>query len=194
MPGFEPGTTCTPSRCATRLRYIPKGSVALSTTLLQEGQHSTQLVAHLEQHLAHRLHLLDDVAVAVLDRRDLGLRQARHRLRCVAASAELHLETLLRARDREALFVEELLDAQHGLDVLAPVDALARAVLRRRERRELRLPVPKHVRLGVGDLADLADLEEQLVGYLLFHRWSLKPLLVHHGVHGRNEELRRTED
>ena len=27
MPGFEPGTSCTPSRRATRLRYIPNGQV-----------------------------------------------------------------------------------------------------------------------------------------------------------------------
>jgi hypothetical protein len=29
MPGFEPGTSCTPSRRATRLRYIPKRWAAL---------------------------------------------------------------------------------------------------------------------------------------------------------------------
>ena len=27
MPGFEPGTSCTPSRRATRLRYIPSLAV-----------------------------------------------------------------------------------------------------------------------------------------------------------------------
>ncbi len=29
MAGFEPTTTCTPSRCATRLRYIPTCRISL---------------------------------------------------------------------------------------------------------------------------------------------------------------------
>src|SRR5512134_648717 len=143
MPGFEPGTTCTPSRCATRLRYIPKGSIVLSTTLLQEGQHSAQLVPHFEQHGANLFDALLDRFVA-LDDRHLGLGQTGHRLWRVPAPAELDLETLLRAGDREAFVVEQLLDAQHRLDVLAAVDALARAVLGGREGRELRLPVAQH--------------------------------------------------
>src|SRR5574341_1490967 len=106
MPGFEPGTTCTPSRCATRLRYIPKGSVALSTTPLQEGQHSTELAPHLAQHVAQLLHLSGDSFVA-LDIRDLGLGQARHRLWRVPTPAELDLQAFLRAGDREAFLVEQ---------------------------------------------------------------------------------------
>src|SRR5215510_2255202 len=141
MPGFEPGTTCTPSRCATRLRYIPKGSITLSTTLLEHVQHSAKLASDFEQ---DRLQLVDLRAALVLvlfDVRDLGLGQARHRLRRGAAARQLLLEPLLGARDREAFLVQQLLDAQHRLDVLAPVDALSGAVLRGRERLELRLPV-----------------------------------------------------
>src|SRR5262245_26981798 len=92
MPGFEPGTTCTPSRCATRLRYIPKGSIPLSTTLLQQVQHSAELVPHLEQ---QGLELARVAAALRLvrfhDVRDLGLGQAGHRLRRRATAVELLL-------------------------------------------------------------------------------------------------------
>src|SRR5262245_41424333 len=160
MRGFEPPTTCTPSRCATRLRYIP---IADSRSIIpvEESQYCAQLLAHLDQ---GRL----DLVVAVAGGRRLGL--ARLGRRRVHPPRQLRLEPLLGAGDRETFLVEELLDAQHGLDVAPPVDPLPRAVLRRRQRRELRLPVAQHVGLGVGDLAHLADLEEQLVRDLPFHR------------------------
>ena len=47
-PDLNPATTCTPSRCATRLRYIPIESVDLSITLVEEGQDFAELVAHLD--------------------------------------------------------------------------------------------------------------------------------------------------
>jgi hypothetical protein len=36
--GFEPATTCTPSKCATRLRYVP----AIRASLLKFGLNSTE--------------------------------------------------------------------------------------------------------------------------------------------------------
>src|SRR4026207_2136982 len=149
MPGFEPGTTCTPARCATRLRYIPKGSITLSTTLLEHVQHSLELVPDLEQDRLQLVDLRTALALVRLHVRDLGLGQARHRLRRGAAARQLLLEALLGARGRAALRVEQLLDAQHGLDVLAAVDALSGAVLRRSERLELGLPVAQHVGLRI---------------------------------------------
>src|SRR3990172_5045069 len=156
MAGFEPATTCTPSRCATRLRYIPAGSAALSITPVEQGQDFAQLLAH----------LFDDLARGVV-RRARAL--SRQRLRRGAAPRELGLEPLLGPRDREALVVEKLLNAEHGLDVPAAIDALPGAVLRRRQGAELRLPVAQDIRLGIGDLADLPNLEEQLVGDRFVH-------------------------
>src|SRR5687767_9438398 len=118
MGGFEPPTTCTPSRCATRLRYIPirRRSDLFSIIPVQESQYFPELIADLVQRLLGR------VAVAAVASR-------RQRARRRRAPRHLRLEALLRPRDREALFVEELLDAQDGLDVAPAVDALARRVL-----------------------------------------------------------------
>ena len=137
----------------------PDWSVDPFSIPVQEGQDLAELVFHLEQDVAR-------FVVAFLGR--LGL--IRHRPRCRTLAAGFGFELLLRTGDREALVVEQLLDAQDRLDVLAPIDALAGAVLGRRQGRELRLPVAQDVRLGVGDLADLTDLEKQLVGDRLIPR------------------------
>src|SRR5688572_3339623 len=169
MAGFEPTTTCTPSRCATRLRYIPNDSDdepqlrPVSIIALEESQYFAQLLAHLAHGGDASRALFDGHGIAV-GRRDPG-RQGR-----VHPSRHLDLQALLGAGDREALLVEELLDAQDGLDVAPAVDALAGAVLGRGERRELGLPVAQHVRLRIGDLADLTDLEEELVRDRPVHR------------------------
>src|SRR5215471_14590192 len=52
MAGFEPTTTCTPSRCATRLRYIPtrrRRSDSTSIIPFQESQDFAELLADLAQ-------------------------------------------------------------------------------------------------------------------------------------------------
>src|SRR5690606_41135125 len=54
----------------------------------------------------------------------------------------------------------EAADQGDALHLLLLVDAVPRRVLRRRELRELRLPVAQHVRLEVEHPADLADGEE----------------------------------
>src|SRR5688500_13737975 len=123
MAGFEPTTTCTPSRCATRLRYIPtrrRRSDPSSIIAFQESQDFAKLLAHLAQRG-------DAVGAARL--------RERHRRPVPGGDGRLHapghlrLQALLGPRDREALVVQQLLDAEHGLDVAAPVDALAGAVL-----------------------------------------------------------------
>src|SRR5262245_41240166 len=65
------------------------------------------------------------------------------------------LETLPRLGDRVLLLVQEALDPEDEIDVLAAVDALAIPVLLAREPGKLALPEPQHVQLGVGVLADL---------------------------------------
>src|SRR5947207_5848167 len=162
MGGFEPPTTCTPSRCATRLRYIPmrRRSDLFSIIPVQESQYFPKLIADLVQRF---LRLVAAGHTAPGGRAVTTVTSGRRRAWRRRASGHLHLEPLLRAGDREALFVEELLDAKDGLDVAPAVDALSRRVLRRREGGELRFPVAEDVRLRIGDLADLADLEEELV-------------------------------
>src|SRR5687768_12915457 len=171
MARFELATTYTPSRCATRLRYIPTERSGGSFTIaVQESQYFAQLIAHLPQR----------GAAAVVARRAVAAGAGGNRR--VDPPRELRLQSLLGPGDGEALFVEELFDAQHGVDVAPPIDPLAGAVLRGGQRGELRLPVPQDVGLGVGDLADLTDLEEELVRDLL-------------GVHARLARLsgERTE-
>src|SRR6266568_7346922 len=185
MGGFEPPTTCTPSRCATRLRYIPirRRSNLFSIIPVEKSQYFPKLLADLLQRLLRRVAAARAPAVAAVASR-------RRRTRRRRPSGHLLLEPLLRAGDREALFVEKLLDAQHGLDVATPVDPLARGVLRGRQRRKLRLPVAQDVGLGVGDLAHLADLEEELVRDLPFHAGRPRRLIRRR----RAEQLRGTED
>src|SRR5438046_3554961 len=108
MAGFEPTTTCTPSRCATRLRYIPtcrRRSGSSSIIPLQESQYFAELLAH----LAKCLHAL---RARFRSGRRFARRQRRHH-----PPRHLRLQLLLGPRDRESLFVAELLDAQDGLDV-----------------------------------------------------------------------------
>src|SRR5712691_1839890 len=65
-----------------------------------------------------------------------------------------------RAGDRETLVVEQPLDAEHGLDVLPPVQPVALGALHRLERGEFCLPIAQDKRFGRGQAADLADPEE----------------------------------
>src|SRR5215470_11510514 len=51
-PGFEPGTSRTPSVRATRLRYAPTASILTLLPLFQKRQEGAQGVAQVEQHFA----------------------------------------------------------------------------------------------------------------------------------------------
>src|SRR6185295_9057046 len=185
MGGFEPPTTCTPSRCATRLRYIPiRRSDLFSIIPIEESQYFPKLIADLVQRFLGR------VAAGAARRGAVApVASGRRRARRRRPPRHLHLEPLLRAGYREALLVEELLDPQDGLDVAPAVDALARRVLRGGEGRKLGFPVAEDVRLGVGDLAHLTDLEEKLVRDLPFHAGRPRRL-----IRSRAEEFRGPED
>src|SRR2546422_3312547 len=115
MGGFEPPTTCTPSRCATRLRYIPmrRRSDLFSIIPVQESQYFPKLIADLVQRLLGRIAAAGAArggTVATVAARRGGGRRRR-------AAGHLHLQALLGPGDREPFFVEKLLDAKHGLDV-----------------------------------------------------------------------------
>src|SRR2546430_3575809 len=94
-------------------------------------------------------------------------------------------EALLRALEREALLVEQGLDALDEVEVAPAIEALPRRVLLRTQKLELRLPVAEDVRRHAGDRLNLADPVVELlrggrrsVGYgvALFVRW-FSPLL-----------------
>src|SRR5467141_322328 len=89
-----------------------------------------------------------------------GQRTARFGLEL--AGATVLLDLLARAFDRVFLGVQQVLKKHDKLDLAPLVHAIARAVLGRIEEAELALPVAQHVRLQVGELADLTDREELL--------------------------------
>src|SRR2546426_1281208 len=78
------------------------------------------------------------------------------------AGATVLLDLLARAFDRVFLGVQQVLHEHDQLDLAPLVHAIARAVLGGIEEAELALPVAQHVRLQIGELADLADREELL--------------------------------
>src|SRR6266852_327601 len=80
------------------------------------------------------------------------------------ARATILLDLLPRALDRVLLGVQQMLHEHDQLDLAPLVDAIARAVLGGIQEAELTLPVPEHVRLEIGELADFADREELLNG------------------------------
>src|SRR5712692_8366656 len=102
-----------------------------------------------------------ELGAQILDR----LRRERAaRLRLELARAPILLDLLARPLDRVFLRVQEVLHQHDQLDLASLVHPVARPVLGRVEEAELTLPVPQHVGLQVGELADLADREELLDG------------------------------
>src|SRR5437764_1396546 len=84
------------------------------------------------------------------------------RLGLELARAAVLLDLLTRAFDRVLLRVEEMLDEHDQLDFAPLVHAIAGAILGGIQEAELAFPVAQHVRLEIGELADLADREELL--------------------------------
>src|SRR6266513_1761285 len=78
--------------------------------------------------------------------------------------APVLLDLLARAFDRVLLGVQQVLHEHDELDLAPLVHAIAGAVLGGIQEPELTLPVAQHVRLQVGEVADLADREELLNG------------------------------
>src|SRR5881397_1039596 len=78
------------------------------------------------------------------------------------AGATILLDLLARAFDRVFLGVQQVLDEHDQLDLATLVDPITRPVLGGIQEPELALPIAQHVRLQVGQLADLADREELL--------------------------------
>ena len=89
--------------------------------------------------------------------------------RAVAGAAGLLLaQPAPRAGQRQPFHVEQMLQAQHTLDVDATIDAWAACGLGDAQIRKFRLPRAENERLDLGDLADLGLPEQRAVGN--FHR------------------------
>src|SRR5213596_1696745 len=110
--------------------------------------------------------------------------QILHRLRgecapCLGLEltrAAVLLDLLTRALDRVFLGVQQVLHQHDQLDLASLVHPVSRAVFRGVQEAELALPVAEHVRLQIGELADLADREEFLDGVRDAHRPPPPPL------------------
>ena len=95
----------------------------------------------------------------------LGVRHFFHaELELLGRLSGLGDEALLGALEREALLVEQRLDALDEVEVAPAIEALPRRVLLRPQELELRLPVTQDVRRHAGDRLDLADPIVELLG------------------------------
>src|SRR6266852_8147501 len=141
--GFEPATSRTPSVRATRLRYVPTGTLTatgqrnqkaesgegISTSKVsppfEQRQESAQRIAQIQQHLAAQ---------------KLG-----GPIGCMTGAAGLHIRGALvpaeipaRARDGESFIVEQPLDAEDHIHIILAVEATAPGAFQRLEHWEFR--------------------------------------------------------
>src|SRR5258705_4407232 len=80
-----------------------------------------------------------------------------------AGFRRLIAQVATRARDRKPFVVEQALDHEDGVDVLAAIQSVAFRAFYRLQHGELRLPVSQDKLLRAGHAADLADPEQVLV-------------------------------
>src|SRR6185295_116882 len=148
--GFEPPTTCTPCRYATRLRYAPN---ALILSGAQAVQQFLQFALERGNIRGANGRGLSGVG---------GRMQARRaRLLPVVAGGGV-VEAVARPADGEAFFVEQFADAADEQDFVVLVIAAVAAALDGFELRELLLPVAQDVRLHPAEVAHLTDREVAL--------------------------------
>src|SRR5262249_10897130 len=123
-PGFEPGTSRTPSVRATRLRYAPTNPILPRSRLFEKRQERPQRIAHIEQQLAIQQ------LVRTMPRRN------RRAFLCAAAFAQM----TPRAGNRKTLVVEQPLDLQDQLHVFFVVEPPTVRTLLRLQHGKLRFP------------------------------------------------------
>src|SRR6266481_8285576 len=143
-PGFEPGTSRTPSVRATRLRYAPTYLARLSPPF-EKGQESAQRIAHIEQHFA--VQKLRRAIPRTNRRSRFGIRT------CRAAFAQMPP----RPRNRKSFVVKQPLDLQNQVNIFLPVKSPPVRTLLGLQRREFRLPITQHKRFHARHPADLAN-------------------------------------
>src|SRR5207245_1234631 len=120
------------------------------SSAFQQRQECTKGVASIQQHLAA------DGQWRILEGGGCG--------RNIAALPVLLEQVAARASNGEPFVVEQALDLQHGLNVLAAVEPMALRTFHRLQRGELALPVAQDKGFGGGEPADFADAEEALFG------------------------------
>src|SRR5258705_10371822 len=146
-PGFEPGTSRTPSVRATRLRYAPTYLARLSPPF-KKGQESAQRIAHIQQHFA--VQKLRRAIPRTNRRTRFGIRSRS------AAFAQMPP----RSRNRKSFVVKQPLDSQNQVNIFLPVKSPSVCSLLRLQHREFRLPIPQHKRFHARHPANFADAIE----------------------------------
>src|SRR5215475_5742617 len=106
-PGFEPGTSRTPSVRATRLRYAPTDLILSRSPFFEKRQERAQRIAHIQQQLA----------IQQLMRAMPG-RNRRALFRHAAALAQMPP----RAGNRKSFVVEQPLNLQNQLHIVFAVE------------------------------------------------------------------------
>src|SRR6266853_1108486 len=143
-PGFEPGTSRTPSVRATRLRYAPTYLARLSPPF-EEGQESAQRIAHIQQHFSIQKLCR---AVSRSDGRS-GFRISAKR----AAFAQMPP----RPGNRKSLIVKQALDLPNQLHIFFAIKSPSIRAFLRLQHREFRLPITQHKRFHTDHPADFAN-------------------------------------
>src|SRR5581483_257574 len=90
--------------------------------------------------------------------------------RLVLLGFAFRAELLASTRDGKALFIQQLLDAKHSLDIFATVHSLTSAAFHRLELRELGFPETQNVRRKAAEFRDFTNPEVELVGNDNFRR------------------------
>ena len=128
--------------CATGLRHAPTRGE------LSQNPHTPSR----DQARAERAQTVADPT------KRLGVGRFLHaELELLARPSRLGDEAFLGALERQALFVEQGLDALDEIEVAPAIEALSCRILLRPEELELRLPVAENVRRHAGDRLDLAN-------------------------------------
>src|SRR4051812_30663539 len=109
-----------------------------------------------------RREVSDEVLQFRLERLESLDREGGSRSTAKLTSLPMLIHFLARALDGVLLGVQEVLHKEDELDLATLIHSITRPILRRVEKAELAFPVAEHVRLQVGELADLADAEEFL--------------------------------
>lgn len=80
------------------------------------------------------------------------------------SGSAFRLQATFCARNREALVIEKRFYTKRHFHIFAAIRSLTRPILLRLKHWEFSFPIPKHVSLNTHDLANLTDLEEELIG------------------------------
>src|SRR5271155_5266383 len=139
---------CALPGCATSRRFQAVTSVSLA---FEKGQDGEEFLVQIEQEFLMR-------ARAVF-----WMGSGRRFDCCRRVFAAVLRQIFARARDREALVVQQPLDLEDDLDILAAIQAASVGSLHRLKRREFALPIAQDEGLRRSQAADFADAEQTLV-------------------------------